>query len=281
MLTHTRNDKKQEHHNQKISLRREDFYMERLILCGGGHVSLALAQIAALLEFEICVIDDREDFANPGRFPMAATVLCQPFEAGLDALGSREDDYYAILTRGHTFDKACLAHVLGGRYAYVGMIGSRGKVAAVMEALKNEGIPQSVLDGVHSPIGIKIGGQTPAEVAVSIAAQLVDERAKQGPLLPPPPTGEAGVLCTITKKSGSAPRGAGAWMLVRADGSTLGTVGGGASEFRAVQDALALMVSGEKTAEKLYDLTPGAADLGMVCGGKIEVAFTVREGEKG
>lgn len=253
--------------------------MERLIICGGGHVSLALAQIAALLEFEIVVIDDRTEFANVERFPMADAVLAQPFMDALDALGSREDDYYAIVTRGHSFDRECLAHVLRGKYAYAGMIGSRTKVNAVMEHLRGEGFTQEILDGVHSPIGLKIGGQTPAEVAVSIAAELVQVRAARPPLSAPIGiviSGDTpGVLCTITKKTGSAPRGVGAWMLVFADGSTQGTIGGGAVEFQATKDALELLKNGGETLRKSYDLTPKAADLGMVCGGIIDVEFTV------
>ena len=103
--------------------------MERLILCGGGHVSLEAAYIACRLDFEVIVIDDREEFANISRFPMAHQVLCMPFLEALDRLGEGEADYFVILTRGHAYDRQCLEHVLGRRYAYVGMIGSRVKVA--------------------------------------------------------------------------------------------------------------------------------------------------------
>ena len=135
--------------------------MERLILCGGGHVSLEVAHIAQRLEFELAVIDDRPEFASPERFPMAARVVCAPFLKALDALGSRESDYYVILTRGHAHDRDCLEHVLRGKYAYAGMIGSRTKVAAVKAALEAAGIAREILDGVHSPIGLSIGAQTP------------------------------------------------------------------------------------------------------------------------
>lgn len=74
--------------------------MERLILCGGGHVSLEVAHIARRLEFELVIIDDRPEFASRDRFPMAGQVVCAPFLEALDALGSRESDYYVILTRG-------------------------------------------------------------------------------------------------------------------------------------------------------------------------------------
>ena len=193
--------------------------MERLILCGGGHVSLELAHIAGRLEFELIVIDDRPEFANESRFPMARRVICAPFLEALAELGSREDDYYCLLTRGHVHDRDCLEHVLRGRYAYIGMIGSRAKVAAVRDSLAAAGFAREALDGVCAPIGLPIGGQTPAEIAVSIAAQLVQVRSRRGPAAVPPPEGEPGVLCTITAKHGSTPRGVGTWMLVRPDGA--------------------------------------------------------------
>lgn len=250
--------------------------MERLILCGGGHVSLELAHIAARLEFDLTVIDDRAEFANVARFPMAAQVICAPFLEALDELGSRADDYYAILTRGHAFDRECLEHVLRGKYAYVGMIGSRTKVAAVRKALEEAGFSREILDGVDAPIGLPIGGQTPAEIAVSIAARLVQVRAALGPGLAPPPPGP-GVLCTIVEKHGSAPRGVGAWMLVRPDGTCAGTVGGGAVEHQVKQDALALWARGGGEDVKEYDLSHAAAELGMVCGGRVKVRLQSRE----
>ena len=246
--------------------------MDRLILCGGGHVSLEVAHIASRLEFEVIVIDDRAEFADPARFPMAARVLCAPFLEALDALGSRESDYYAILTRGHAFDRECLEHVLRGKYAYVGMIGSRTKVAAVRKALEEAGFSREILDGVDAPIGLPIGGQTPAEIAVSIAARLVQVRAALGPGVTKPPEGP-GVLCTIVEKHGSAPRGVGAWMLVRPDGTCAGTVGGGAVEHQVKLDALALWNGGGEEAVREYDLAHAAAELGMVCGGRVKVRF--------
>lgn len=250
--------------------------MERLILCGGGHVSLEVAYMASRLEFEIVVIDDREEFANQNRFPMASQVLCMPFMQALDLVGSREDDFFVILTRGHAFDGACLARVLQGDYAYVGMIGSKIKVAAVMKTMREQGYSSAVLAGVHTPVGLQIGAQTPAELAVSILGEIIQERARKGPGVAPPPEQEPGVLCTITRKSGSAPRGKGAWMLVRPDGACLGTIGGGAVEYQAKLDALAMMKQGVQKDHRLYDLSHAAAELGMVCGGKIEVDFVNR-----
>ncbi len=250
--------------------------MERLIICGGGHVGLEVAYIGARLEFDVIVIDDREEFANQGRFPMAQ-VLCRPFLQALEELGSREDDYYVLVTRGHAYDRECLEKVLGGRYAYVGMIGSKGKVKAVKEQLLQSGIAPEVLEQVHAPIGLPIGGETPAEIAVSICAQLVQERARLGTAVPAP-LYAPGVLCTIVKKTGSAPRGVGAWLHVAPDGTVTGTIGGGAAEEKAIADAKDLWKSGGEGRVVLYDMSPEAKDLGMVCGGKIEVEIKALRG---
>ena len=251
--------------------------MERLILCGGGHVSLEVAFMASRLEFEIVVIDDRPEFANEERFYMASQVLCRPFLEALDELGSRPDDYYVILTRGHAYDNVCLDKILRRDYAYIGMIGSRVKVALSMKRMKEAGFSEETLAQVHTPVGLKIGAQTPAEIAVSILGEIIQERARLGPGLPPPPA-EKGVLCTITKKSGSAPRDKGSWMLVHPDGTCVGTIGGGAVEYQAKLDALDMMANGVEKDHRLYDLSHAAAELGMVCGGHIEVDFEARNG---
>ena len=88
--------------------------MERLILCGGGHVSLELAHIAARLEFEVVVIDDRPEFASETRFPMVQQVLCLPFEQALDQLGSRDTDFYAILTGATPLTRSVWPKSCGG-----------------------------------------------------------------------------------------------------------------------------------------------------------------------
>lgn len=246
--------------------------MERLILCGGGHVSLELAWLARRLEFAVTVVDDRPEFANEDRFPMAEQVICLPFEEALAALPREEGDYWAVLTRGHAYDGLCVDHILRGPYAYVGMIGSRAKVAATRERLLAQGIPREKVDTLHAPIGLPLGGQTPAEVAVSIAAQLVQVRAGRGGAGSATPPGH-GILMTIVDKRGSAPRGVGAKMLLGEDGAVAGSIGGGAVEHQALEEARALAAGGSCPAERTYDLSPGAAELGMVCGGTIRVRF--------
>lgn len=246
--------------------------MQRLILCGGGHVSLELAYIASRLDFEIWVLDDRPDFASPERFPMAAQLLAMPFDQAMKQLDRRSTDFFCVLTRTPLLDQACLAAILNNTFAFVGMIGSRRKIGAVMEALTADGFPPEQLERVHAPIGLLLGGETPAEVAVEIAAQLVQERARLGRSLPPPPD-EAGILCTITQKTGSAPRSAGTWMLLRPDGSTVGTVGGGAVEFHAIQDAKHFWTDGTSHADRVYDVGDPSTENGAYSG-QVSIHFS-------
>lgn len=246
--------------------------MERLILCGAGHVSLELAHIAQRLDFELHVIDDRAEFANTERFPMAK-VYAGEFDAILDELGALPTDYYAVLTRGHAYDLQCVTRILRRPFAYLGMIGSRAKVAHCRAALLDLGFTPEQVDQLHAPIGLPIGGQTPAEIAVSIAAQLVQERARSGGAGAPAPSGH-GMLATIVEKHGSAPRGPGAWMLVAPDGTCTGTIGGGALEFEARAMALDLLTQDKETARATFDLSlASAGELGMVCGGTVTVEF--------
>ncbi|MEG2988730.1 MAG: XdhC/CoxI family protein [Oscillospiraceae bacterium] len=249
--------------------------MERLIICGGGHVAQALAQVAALLDFEIIVIDDRREFVTADRFPQIAQGLAMPFAQALALLGSRPDDFYCVLTRGHEFDSVCVKEILRGDFCYLGMIGSKGKVVATFEDLQNSGFTAGDIAKIHAPIGVKIACETPAEIAISIAAELVDIRTQKGTRLPPPPKGP-GVLVTVLEKTGSAPRGVGAWMFLNPDGTPVGTIGGGAVEAQAMKDGMELWKTGGGSCRKRYDLSASAAGaLGMVCGGAIEVAFRV------
>lgn len=195
--------------------------MERLILCGGGHVSLELAHIAGRLEFELIVIDDPAGVRQREPLPHGPAGDLRPLPGGPGGAGQREDDYYCLLTRGHVHDRDCLEHVLRGRYAYIGMIGSRAKVAAVKDSLAAAGFAREVLDGVCAPIGLPIGADPGGDRRVHRRPAGAGA-LPPGPAAVPPPEGEPGVLCTITAKHGSTPRGVGTWMLVRPDGSVLG-----------------------------------------------------------
>lgn len=148
-----------------------------LVIFGGGHISLPLARMASEVHFGITVVDDREAFANRERFPAAQSVFQIPFAEAFDRLQIHENSYLAIVTRGHLFDREVLRRALETPAAYVGMIGSRRKIRTIFDSLMQEGFSREQLDAVYTPIGLDIGAKTPEEIALSIAAQLVQVRA--------------------------------------------------------------------------------------------------------
>ena len=145
----------------------------RLIVVGGGHVGLALASFGEQLGFAVTVVDDREDFANWERFPMAEHVLCGDLAEELDAIEFDETAHVVLVSRGHMQDELALRHSAGRGVGYVGMIGSRRRTATVLQHLREEGYDAAALDEISTPIGLDIGAETPAEIALSILAEIV------------------------------------------------------------------------------------------------------------
>lgn len=148
-----------------------------LLVCGAGHIAVPLAAFARGVGFSVTVLDDRPDFARPDRFP-GCTVLAEDFGEALRRLPLGESTYAVVITRGHEHDVECLTEVLRKPTAYAGMIGSRRRVHFVLEMLGREGIPASRLEKVFTPIGVPIGAESPEEIALSIAAELVCVRRK-------------------------------------------------------------------------------------------------------
>jgi xanthine dehydrogenase accessory factor len=149
-------------------------------LLGAGHVAQPVAALASLVNFETVVLDDREEFANAERFPQADTIrVLVSFEQAFEGMEIEEESYLVIVTQGHRHDKAALAQCLRTKAGYIGMIGSRRKRDMIYQDLLNEGFSQADIDRVHCPIGLKIGGETPEEIAVSIVAELVQVRSER------------------------------------------------------------------------------------------------------
>lgn len=146
-------------------------------LFGAGHVARELAALLPRLGFGLVVADDRPEFAHRDHFPQADQIWVRDFNRMLEGEKLPPRAFVVICTRGHAFDKEVLAQVLAQQAAYVGMIGSRRKKATIFKALEQEGVSRELLARVHSPIGLDIGAQTPAEIALSIAAELVAVRA--------------------------------------------------------------------------------------------------------
>ncbi len=262
---------------------------KRLVVCGAGHVSIPVIRMGRMLGFHVIVLEDRPEFADHASEAEASEVFCEAFEDGLDRIEGDEDTYFVIVTRGHRYDQVCLERIVRKKNAYIGMIGSRKRSAMVKELVIAGGADPEKIAGIHSPIGLDIGAETPEEIAVSIMAEIIKvknqrRRCKGYPseLLDAVLGRTSGnssceapqkILATIISRKGSAPRTAGTKMLILPDGSCVGTAGGGCAEAEIVKKALRMMRS-QETAPQIYhvDMTGrDAGDEGMVCGGVIDV----------
>jgi xanthine dehydrogenase accessory factor len=146
-----------------------------LYLFGGGHVSMAVAKAAGAAGFGIGIVDDRETFANAGRFPMASDIHTS-YENAFAKIHPNASSYLLIVTRGHKEDMRVLAWAVRTEARYIGMIGSKRKVLSVYKALENDGYKQEEFERVFAPMGLEIGALSPEEIAVSIVAELIAVR---------------------------------------------------------------------------------------------------------
>jgi xanthine dehydrogenase accessory factor len=152
----------------------------RLVIVGGGHVGQAVADLATPLDFEVWVVDDRADVVSEARFPKAERRIAGPVDQVLPSLPIDQDTYCLIVTRGHNHDEEALFHLVDRGARYVGLIGSRRKIRLIFDDLLEKGVSREALERVYAPLGIDIGSQTVPEIAVSIAAELVAHRNRDG-----------------------------------------------------------------------------------------------------
>ncbi len=146
-----------------------------MLIVGGGHIAVPLAQMASMCDFAVTVLDDRPSFAGKERFPTARRTIAAPLRETVRGLPMDADTFIVLVTRGHSHDVECLLEVLDRPVGYIGMIGSQRRVDAVFELLENEmGIDPAKFDRVYAPIGIAIGARTPAEIAVCIMAEVIN-----------------------------------------------------------------------------------------------------------
>ena len=259
---------------------------ERLVLLGGGHVSLALYEAALKVGFAVSVADDRPAFASYARFPEAKEVVCDSFEAALPRLNIGAGDFVCELTRGHRDDVTCVKYLLQGTEPrYLGMIGSHRRVKGLFDLLAEEGYDRERMGRIHAPIGLAIGAVTPAEIAVSILAELIAARhalpAGEG-VLPQQNTdldalrflsddSRPAALLLVLSSKGSTPVKGGALMAADKLGNSAGTIGGGCGENQAILAARRLIGTGESRVVTV-DMTGDVAAMeGMVCGGTMDV----------
>ena len=150
---------------------------ERAILFGGGHCAQALAPLLHTVGFRVTVFEEREEYGCRENFPDAEQIIVGDYTRVADHLQITTDDYIVVMTNGHSFDLEVQDQVLRGDFAYVGVIGSRRKTAAVNQKLRERGVSEEAIHRVHTPIGTPIKAVTPEEIAVSIAGELIYTRA--------------------------------------------------------------------------------------------------------
>lgn len=276
----------------------------KLVICGAGHVSMAVIAIGKLLGMHVTVIDDRQELVQKAIAKGADQAICMGFEEALREIRGDNDTYYVIVTRGHRYDMDCLRILAQKRCAYIGMIGSRKKVRLVMETLVKEGVAKEFLDSVYAPIGLRIGAETPEEIAVAIMAQIIEVKNSVKRTLGFPGDimkalqaegRDRLVLATIIARQGSSPRGVGSKMLIAKDGSIIGTIGGGLVEGEAIDQGKQMLSNDEhghdcdavtmerRTAIKEckpvimdMDMSAGTAEEeGMVCGGRVQILLEI------
>ena len=148
----------------------------RLVIAGGGHVGLAIAKIAAQLEYEVTVIDDREEYSSRERFGPGIDVVRADMAEALRTVPMGWNTFIVIATRGHKLDSHCLREAVKRDVRYVGLLGSKRKTVLIAKMLRDEGIGEERIRRVHAPIGLDLGGRTPSEIALSVLAEMSMER---------------------------------------------------------------------------------------------------------
>lgn len=154
---------------------------ETLYLFGAGHIAQSTAALAKTLGLLVVVIDPRPEYNNRDRFPAANELVVEEYDRAFAKLNVGRDCYIVICTTGHVFDGRCLEFAVGTEAKYIGMMGSKKKVKEVKERLQSKGIPPHQLAGIHAPVGLGIGAETPEEIAVSILGEVIQVRRTASP----------------------------------------------------------------------------------------------------
>lgn len=246
-----------------------------IVMFGAGHVAKALYDLATIQGLPTTVIDPRPEMNSEERFIAANRIICD-YNSIPDEVAKIFNPYFCIFTHGHEWDQEALEYCLENRPAapYIGMIGSKHKIEHVFEEAEKHGYEKDELEKVHAPIGLKIGGDTPQEIAISIMAEIISVYSRKRhthtidiPFLEMLTEQTEGVLCRIISKTGSGPRAVGTMMLVTETGYE-GTIGGGSLEVSVIEDARNLK---DETMVKHYGLNQN--DLKMACGGEVDILF--------
>ena len=242
-----------------------------LYIFGGGTIALPLSQMASMCGFAVHIFDERSAFAKKKRFPWAKEVHHKPFDIICQQYPFEEQAYYVLATQGHQKDEVCLCHILKKPYRYIGLVGSRRKSIMMKAQLIKHGFINEQLSDLHVPIGLPISASTPEEIAVSIIAELIQERAKYGEILCDESIWEViqppCIVVTILSHKGSTPRGMGSKMVIFQNGQISGSIGGGRIEYQAIEKAKELLESEEDNLVMDFNLAHSPGEDGMICGG--------------
>jgi xanthine dehydrogenase accessory factor len=149
---------------------------EKIFIFGAGHIAQPLSKMAVLTGFNVTIIDDRQEYANPDRFSEADKIITSDYEDASNQLEIDYNSFIVIITRGHSFDQQVLEWACGTKAKYIGMIGSKTKIQQVFDNLRQKGVDDKKIAEVHAPIGLEIGSETPSEIAVSILAEIIKVR---------------------------------------------------------------------------------------------------------
>lgn len=147
----------------------------RIVIAGGGHVALAIARQAAALDFDVTIVEDRPEFASAERFP-DATVLQGDVPETLSSLAYSWNSFIVIATRGHKLDADCVMQAVRTNARYIGLLGSRRKTVLIEQMLREEGVSDDRIAAIRAPVGLDLGGRTPAEIALSVLAEITQIR---------------------------------------------------------------------------------------------------------
>jgi len=272
-----------------------------LIILGAGHISKKLARLGNFLNYKVTVADNRPEYAVPGDFYPDTRVICCPYSKVDKYVAFGDHTSVVVATYGHLHDLECLEVVLRYNLPYIGVVGSQHRRALVEENLGAANIPPDKVKGIHMPVGLDIGAGTPAEVALSIGAEILAQgRRRPGtplsaerasgepggkgntPLDEAPDIkllqqarrfqqeGKAGVVATVVGASVSTPRKSGAKMIISTDGSRTGTIGGGLVEANIIAEARKI-ISRPRLVLRKFSLQPDPEQDAMLCGGEMEV----------
>lgn len=147
----------------------------RIVVAGGGHVALAIARQAAALDYDVTIVEDRPEFATGERFP-GATVLQGDVPTTLGSLTYAWNSFIVIATRGHKLDADCVLQAVTTNARYIGLLGSRRKTVLIEQMLRDEGVSEDRIAAIRAPVGLDLGGRTPAEIALSVMAEITQIR---------------------------------------------------------------------------------------------------------